>query len=562
MTQKQTLLYPFSLFLIVFLFYGSTFNAGLLTIDDTQTVFCAANYSPWQYFFIPESYHCLSAVNLTPWIIFSFEADVNLFGLETIGFRLHHLLSLSFTALASFFFMRLWLTPLWSFLGVILFLLAPPTWMIAQGLFLRHYLEGLLFSLISLSLFVIALRKENQKIAWIGSLSYLLALTAKEIYAPLILILFFMPESHFKQRLKYAISYIIIALVYLPWRFYLLGAAVGGYTGHFLSENVFKTFSRLPDVYALIMGNHPISYIVSLTIILLLINLIFFRKINALLVIISALIIFIPIFPVLYLIGADVQHLRLFFVVGWAASYFTAFVLDRCAASLQKPQLIFVVYLSLAGVLLYQTGAYRQKILPTLAEIKAHETFLLTENNKKIIFVSPTAPAMIESEFLPRLAHLKKLITQQYPPELAFDEIHLARFETTAKETWTYSPRCFCLINITEYVAPRLADWRSKIIEKPLFIEITGIGEGTLAESNYKMGPYTDGKYYLVDKSFKTALTFQKDYITNKPTEFYLRYDSPAGWISYSPVLNLVPQPGAKLIWQRSPEDRLTDSNF
>jgi len=74
-------------------------NAGVFDAnwrwDDTQILLHSHQYSFWQDFTRPQVWQQFSPANLTPWLIFSFEVDMILFGLTPAAFYLHQLLAIA-----------------------------------------------------------------------------------------------------------------------------------------------------------------------------------------------------------------------------------------------------------------------------------------------------------------------------------------------------------------------------------------------------------------------------------------------------------------------------------
>jgi len=149
-------------------------------------------------------------------------------------------------ALAAYALGRQALPPAWALAVVLLGLAGAPTAAVTELLMTRHYLEGLLFALLSLLAFVQARRRGAVAWAWAGAALYALACTAKELYVPLVLIVAALPAPHPPQAaaprrgplplphplphlLPYLLPYLLVALGYVAWRRVMLGEAVGGY---------------------------------------------------------------------------------------------------------------------------------------------------------------------------------------------------------------------------------------------------------------------------------------------------------------------------------------------
>ena len=73
----------------------------------------------------------------------------------------------------------------------------------------RHYLEGMLFALLAILAFVHAQRRQSMPWAFAGALAYALAVTAKEIYVPLVLVVLVIPPvNNLVARVRLASPFI------------------------------------------------------------------------------------------------------------------------------------------------------------------------------------------------------------------------------------------------------------------------------------------------------------------------------------------------------------------
>lgn len=225
--------------LVLACWHGIT--AGFWRADDPALVLHALQSPGLAAFTDPADWQRLSPSNLTPWITLSFKLDLALAGASPVAFHGHQLLSAALVAVAAYALARRVLQPAWALLVVVLGLAGAPTAAVTELLMTRHYLEGLLFTLLSLLAF---LRARSGRIgwAWAGAAAYALAVTAKEVYVPLVLVLACLPaprladgRAQVPARWRLLLPYALVALGYVAWRRAMLGDAVGGYgAGHSL----------------------------------------------------------------------------------------------------------------------------------------------------------------------------------------------------------------------------------------------------------------------------------------------------------------------------------------
>ena len=93
----------------------------------------------------------------------------------------------------------------------------------------RHYVEGLLFALVALYLFLISVREEKRYTLIFGAIFYFLAMASKEVFVPLAVLFIFWPEGSLKKRLFASIPYFSALFLYILWRDFMIGLMGGGY---------------------------------------------------------------------------------------------------------------------------------------------------------------------------------------------------------------------------------------------------------------------------------------------------------------------------------------------
>src|SRR5437773_884601 len=77
-----------------------------------------------------------------------------------------------------------------------------PTLHVVAQLMLRHYSEGAVFAPAAVILFVVAIRRQSWPLALASAFLLLCGAAAREVYAPVILILAALPEGSPRQRLR------------------------------------------------------------------------------------------------------------------------------------------------------------------------------------------------------------------------------------------------------------------------------------------------------------------------------------------------------------------------
>lgn len=220
---------------LLVLFCWHDITGGFWRADDPALVLHALQSPGLAAFTDPADWQRLSRSNLTPWVTLSFKLDLALAGPSPRAFYVHQLLSTALVAVAAYALARRALPPAWALLVVLLGLAGAPTAAVTELLMTRHYLEGLLFTLLSLLAFLRA-RSGRLGWAWVGAAAYALAASAKEVYVPLVLVLACLPDprhaddrTQVPARWRLLLPYALVAMGYVAWRSVMLGDVVGGY---------------------------------------------------------------------------------------------------------------------------------------------------------------------------------------------------------------------------------------------------------------------------------------------------------------------------------------------
>ena len=217
-----------SIVLISFLLYGNALD-GHWRWDDTQALRQIFQYGSIASFIDADVYNQYSIINLFPWLLLSKEIDLLLFGPEPFWFYLHQHLSITIAGIFLFAVGRQWMETRFAFVATVLFLCGPPLAYASEQFMTRHYVEGLIFALISLYAFTRCVENFSRR-NWVVSIFfYTLAVTCKEVYVPLVLLFPFIPRGSIRVRIRLVIPIIAIAFLYVFWRMYMLVSLFGGY---------------------------------------------------------------------------------------------------------------------------------------------------------------------------------------------------------------------------------------------------------------------------------------------------------------------------------------------
>ncbi|MCK5877440.1 MAG: hypothetical protein KAG43_07380 [Candidatus Marithrix sp.] len=500
--------------ILMWIFYHPIQQSWWLA-DDPALLQSIIEHGIFPHFYDSDVWRGLNASNLMPWLTLSLGIDWYLFGLEPKGFYVHHLLSFSIVLLIAYIFLRQYFSALICSIVLSIFVVSVPSANIAQFLMVRHYLEGFGLSLLAILCYL----KATKKFAWalLGSLFYLLATTAKEIYVPIVVILPFLTIP----RWRMLAPFVAVAGGYILWRIYMLKlnlvfTSYGGTTPE-LNWDIGQRFLE-------VLGwQQTWQLVILLGFGLVLLGVIVkkYLKQTALWMVVIGL----PIVPVLSLLDSRYLFIPYFlFCIG------IALVLQ---VFLDRKFIIILISLSLilVGIKSIESAIVQQPHI--LAQSKSEGEFILQADSNHGILLNP-----ISREW----HHLSLQWLRQHI-------LHLPKGARTCFDL------CFCSPTVDENIYQYLSG-QVKLInplinklncgkkDMALQVKISFINNAL----HWQLGPYKQGQYYAVISTKRdmiagqwTAITAHGSYPYNLPEKLYIaiKYDSPTGWQTYSPVLTL-----------------------
>lgn len=245
---------------VVAVIHGNALE-GFWRVDDPLILlYVNQNSNAWGYFFSREQWQALGVPFFTPWLIFDFWLDANVFGQEPLGFYLHHLLVIWFIALLTFKLLRTRVGITWSLFAAVFFLFGESTSIVTQQLMSRHYAMGLAFTLLAMHTWLASESKNSHLLLICSVMFYLAAMLNKEIFAPLPLIFLLLSSKKFADRLVRLTPFALASIIFIGWRWYMLDAAVGGYSSR-LDLNVWlESILNFPKI---LLGQSVLVYLLA-----------------------------------------------------------------------------------------------------------------------------------------------------------------------------------------------------------------------------------------------------------------------------------------------------------
>lgn len=574
-TQKSLLadnpnrnwLYLAAIVLVAVLLHGGGLD-GHWRWDDPQILRQILEHGAFASFVEPGAYIQYQRGQLTPWLILSFQVDWWLFGPEPFGFYLHQLFAIALAAVLVFAVGRQWMGPELSFVAAMLFLAGPPLAYISEQLMTRHYIEGLVFALISLYLFTGCLDRPSIRRWTVSVIGYLLAVTCKEVYVPFVLLLPFIPRGPVRARLRLLPPFFAVAVFYVFWRMFMLDNLIGGYEGAFAVDlpqyalAVAMAFLNIPGL--LFPAFFPVAILLCLAAVL---SGVIIGKASSLRLLYFAGLMFAPLAPLVIvpgLVAPDRYFLApwtgLSFLIPCLAAKSIAGIDSTPAKATAIRFLSGSLVIGLMCITLYESRQHlNQRVVPAAAQWDAHARFLLGHDSGVAYIPGPHVLASFWfvtriNDILPHLKRRAEL------PAAILDPVML---EDTVRPVYVYGGDCRCMEEAGQETLARYLAQIENVREEPLQIEMSwqqGSRADVPSPFRWKLGPWREGEYRLISRSVGNLLLPPEGFLpstlremqTSFAAPLIVKYTSPEGWSAYSPELSLDLTPdgrSAELFW-------------
>ncbi len=508
-------------------------------LDDPCNLALVAEQGSWRPFV-----HS-SGSFLNPLLYVSLGLDLSLFGLQPTAFYAHQLLSFSLLLAVASAFLRAYLTPAGSGLALSLFAVTLPVFAIAQLQMNRHYLEGLVLTLASFVLYRRAVESGRCRWAIPGAALYLLATTAKEVFVPLVVLLPFLmtrgtsrgsATEDWRARLFQGLPYGAALGAYGLWRLYMLGwsNSLSGY-GTMGGEPRLDAVLRLP---ALLGFAHPWQQLAAAAAFAAAVlalgrrSKLFLAAAGVGLVVVMAPLIptagrlaprhaFIPCFAVTAILAAALETARPRWRRAWRV----------LAQALAGTLLLLLALSSLTSAPFWR---YFER---TLDHLGSEGRFVLDGESGGLLLTTVN-----HTGFLQCLAQLRQdVLAWPGGPGFCGDPCYCSR-AFPGESRWLYSGG-----QIAAAPDPSAGDCDAR---RPLEVRMSH--DRTARRMSWRFGPYAEGSYEVLlfssaggrpGISIPVAIPRQGSmpYWLSRPLRFVLKYRSPEGWQTYSPVFRVEP---------------------
>jgi hypothetical protein len=420
----------------------------------------------------------------TPLLFLSLKFDQMQFGANARWWYLHQLISFSFLAPMQYAMLRRWCNPFASAAAAVVTMLGLPMMNVVPVLMLRHYVEGAVFALAA-----VAVYDRRRALNVLSALLYLVAALYKEIFVPLPLILFAI-------RKRAIVPHTIAAGIYAILRISLLGIRTESYDFVVRPEERWKMIATLPFRAFAQFGIVP-AILIAVCIVIVFVRM----RESRLIIIACGLAALLPIVPV----AAQLQP-RWSFALWLVSASAIAFV-----------ELRFVI----AAVLIAALASFRVEWPRAFRHFMrmSDEARVFAQLGANDVLLHAETPPVTMQE-LARFTHARG--------RAIYDELHLCSDP---------NPHHFFAYEGREVRATALDC--SHIRTAPLFAHFVFGDDGAFY---WTLGPYRDGRYVFVlgdDIAYEVKSDAGFRFANIDALTIRIRYESPAGWMTYSPDLRL-----------------------
>lgn len=490
----------------VFLLYRK--SARLYWTYDSPMLLHRALDRDWTWEYVtPDTAQFL----FTPLLSSTYEAWLALLGLEPSRWYLAQLALIACTAMAIFAALRLYVSTLPAASGALLFVLGPPIAGVAASLYLPHYIEAILFSALFAILFILGVRRDRIAFSIAAAVCYAIAMSAKEIAVPVPALLLVLPERDFRARMRHLIAPAIAALLYASWRMFVVRVPTIAYGW----ETTLGDLITVP--WTLLAAAAGASLAAGLITIALMVAgaAPALRPRIALVALFCAVAVILP-------VSAEMQDR--FTLPLW--------VLLSCAFAIgvarwKRKGLI------IAATVVFALVANRQEWTAEFTRNKrmSDEAYVWVHERGDVLLRNPAIPPGT----MPELEWLKeKGFHHAEGSRWFYDDIYLCLQPVEGRRILEFNPR-------TRRVEEVKAACNRGREDVPLHVEFTFQPRGNTL--HWRLGPYRDGTWRMI--AFDGELAWDVPPVgaysigSIQLPALRVRYQSPEGWVTYSPPIAL-----------------------
>lgn len=527
--------------------------------DDPAILKSIIDHGILRHFYDPEVWRQFTVSFVTPWVQLSLGLDYYLHGLDPAGFYIHHLAALAADAAICFVLLRCFFPAHIASLVVCLLVISRPTLGVAQLLMTRHYVEGLGLAGLATICFVGSVSAEGGKVrSFAGCVAYALACTAKEIYVPLVVLLPFLPAGTLPRRLRAIKPYLLVAIGYVGWRTWMLGAGnvFTGYgdRGLKVSQSAGEVLQRIDALLGWSAGWQWVVFALALAPLFWV--LVSQRRVHGLsLLVLAAALCAVPLIPVLGAMTGRYLFLPVLVACIVAGAGLVAIGMPSGAAGARRAAVQALSLLLLLSAAVALNGSNAGNLRQADDGSATVGKFILHEAGDNVVLLHPP----VVPWFVYSLSWIRDHTTQMGPgPRACYDVCACSLDGVEAGYRYEDNHRLMVPVDVRAVVARNSCGSRTV----PLSVELRyeprvlhwsfgparGAGRYEITAALSERG--LDGYFYAVGPHGNVPTELKE------PLEMMVKYTTSGGVTTYSPVLTVDPRDtgagGAVVVsWQR-----------
>jgi hypothetical protein len=481
-------------------------------------------------------YHVWPQQLFTPLLHIAFSAQWKLFGFDTSHWYAVQMAIACVTTLLVYAAVRQFLDAKRSFVAAALFAAGPPLCSIITQISTVHYYIAISFCALAVVAYVRAVRTGSWPMTILSAACYLLAMLSKEVAIPLPLLLIALPgtagvppaaehDSARHARAPRGFLFGIVTVVYFLWRYAILGTFLGAYGWKIDAAEWPRLLALLP--WRIVQGAAGAGVWIGLALVAIMTLTIIagVRNRRTLGLLIAAiLVVGVPMLP----LAKEVN--RRYVVVPWLA-WSIAFAAATTRRNKRLAAALLIAAPLLAVVANRQEWGHE---FPLRRRMSDEARFFFYDMPPDALLRRPLTPPAAMGE-------VKWLMLVRFPKPAGdwfYDDIFLCNGSVGAKRVYEYEGH-----GIVE-ITPRIADIASRFCGSLRNAPLSATFHYRNPALYWDLGPYPDGRYTAVlgegvqafEIPGRDALNLERGI---PGLGLRIRYDSPAGWTTYSPQLTL-----------------------
>lgn len=475
----------------------------------------------------------------TPMLTATYEALTSTAGFDADRWYRAQLGLLALCGIGLFFALRLYLPTVASVAGAFLFIAGPPLCSFATQLMVIHYLEAILLGTLATIAFIEASRRQSVALELLSALLYFGAILAKEIAVPLPVLLVLLPERTWRVRTRHLLFHAIVLIAYFAWRFAIVGTLFGGYGWAIAPDEIPSVIAALPwKVIAACAGAGLAVGLVALGLLAIGVGRGLRTRQAVILAVVTLAVAVAPILPV----SKEMQ--RRYVVMPWL---WTCVAFAVGVSSMKSAPRQALIVAAAAAVLVANRQEWTNEYAHSQRMSEEARAFMSLDSSSMLRLPAIPPSSMTELRWLKEEYFHRAKGTSWF-----YDDLFLCESPIDGKRIFEYTPSRREVVEVTARIPDLARAYCTSIRQNaPLRAEFHHRGDDLF----WRFGPYDRGRWSVLLAGGRQAFEVPRRdgfRLAGVPgLTLRVRYESPEGWVTYSPDLALDFARQPDLEWHR-----------